>query len=65
MGMNVSCLPDPFVRKCHLHPAPDPEAAIEKEIAALGPQARIAYIPHAGFTLPVPVEQQMPIGNNA
>jgi nickel-dependent lactate racemase len=48
----VSSLADSFVRQCHLHPAPDPAATIEGELAKLRPGARIACIPHAGFTLP-------------
>lgn len=48
----VSGLPDPFVQKCHLLAVPDPEAAVEEELARLGSGARIAFIPHAGITLP-------------
>ncbi len=50
----VSGLPEPFVRRCHLHPTPDPQSAVESELSRMPAEARIAYIPHAGFTLPVP-----------
>jgi lactate racemase len=49
----VSALPDDFVRRCRLEPTPDPQAAIECEIRRLKQGARLAYMPHAGFTLPV------------
>jgi lactate racemase len=49
----VSSLDDSFVRRCHLNPAHEPEALISTALAELGPQARVAYIPHASFTLPV------------
>lgn len=50
----VSELPDPFVRRCHLEPASDPQAVIKSELLKMRADARIAYVPHAGFTLPVP-----------
>ena len=50
----VSALPPDFVRCCHFQPV-DP-AQHESELARLletaGPGARVAMIPHAGFTLP-------------
>lgn len=48
----VSELPASLVEKCHLHPAADPQAAMNGELNRLGAGARIAYIPHAGITLP-------------
>ncbi len=48
----VSSLDESFVRRCHLHPAPDPVATIKAELGKLRPGARMAYIPHAGFVLP-------------
>ena len=50
----VSGLPETFVRRCHLHAASDPQSAIESELSRMQPGARIGYIPHAGFTFPVP-----------
>lgn len=50
----VSGLPETFVRRCHLHPAADPQSDLENELKRMPPEARIACIPHAGFTLPVP-----------
>jgi lactate racemase len=49
----VSALPETFVRRCQLRPAPDPQSTIENELSRMPPGSRIAYIPHAGFTLPV------------
>ena len=49
----VSELPDALVRKCHLHPTADPENAIAQELRRLGTGAKVAYIPHAGITLPI------------
>ncbi len=51
----VSALPPDFVRCCHFHPV-DPaehQAAVGRLLEKAGPGARIAVIPHAGFTLPV------------
>ncbi|HUX09636.1 MAG TPA: nickel-dependent lactate racemase [Terriglobia bacterium] len=48
----VSALPESFVRRCHLHPTPDPQAVIERELSRLPSGARIACIPYAGFTFP-------------
>ncbi len=53
----VSQLPDALVKQCHLHPAANPQSAVEQELLRLGGKARIAYIPHAGITLPVPAGQ--------
>ncbi len=49
----ISELPDALVEKCHLHPTADPQDAVARELIRLGPAARIAYVPHAGITLPV------------
>jgi len=54
----VSDLPESFVRSCHLEPASDPQAVIESGLLKMRADARIAYIPHAGFTLPVPAEER-------
>ncbi len=48
----VSGLAEAFARKCHLFPASDPEAAIGAALAEAGPDARVAFIPHASLTLP-------------
>lgn len=53
----VSSLPDSFVRQCHLHPVSDAAATIQDEIARLRDDARVAYIPHAGFVLPAPATE--------
>ena len=55
----VSKLPDALVEKCHLHPTAEPEYAVAEELGRLGAGARVAYIPHAGITLPVPVGERM------
>jgi len=57
----VSGLPEAFVRRCHFTPAPDPQEAVERELANLPAGGRIAHIPHAGFTLPVLVGKQTPV----
>jgi len=51
----VSALPHDFVRCCHFHPIDpaDHKAALARLLEQAGPRARIAVIPHAGFTLPV------------
>ncbi len=51
----VSKLPDALVENCHLHPAAEPQNAVDRELRRLGAGARVAYIPHAGITLPDPV----------
>jgi nickel-dependent lactate racemase len=51
----VSALAPDFVRRCHFHPV-DPaehQAALARLLEKAGPRARIAVIPHAGFTLPI------------
>jgi len=48
----VSNLPDDLVRRCHLHTVSDPGKAVGEELNRLGASARVAYIPHAGVTLP-------------
>jgi nickel-dependent lactate racemase len=55
----VSKLPDALVQKCHLHPTAEPENAVAEELGRLGAGARVAYIPHAGITLPVPAGKRM------
>jgi nickel-dependent lactate racemase len=55
----VSNLPEALVRKCHLHPTAEPENAIAQELRRRGTGARVAYIPHAGITLPVPVGERV------
>ena len=51
----VSTLPHDFVRCCHFHPVEPSghQAALAHLLEKAGPQARVAAIPHAGFTLPV------------
>ncbi len=49
----VSSLPDSFVQRCHLHPVHNAEDTVSQILSAFEPGKRIAYIPHAGFTLPV------------
>jgi nickel-dependent lactate racemase len=51
----VSALDPEFVRRCHFQPvAPaDRAAALERLLEKAGPDARVAVIPYAGFTLPV------------
>ena len=53
----VSQLPEAFARKCHLHPTSDPQTAVASELRRLGGDPRIACIPSAGMTLPVPVAE--------
>jgi lactate racemase len=51
----VSTLPVDFVHCCHFHPV-DPtehQAALARVLEKAGPTARVSFIPHAGFTLPV------------
>jgi nickel-dependent lactate racemase len=50
----VSALDPEFVRRCHFQPVAPSEhaAALERLLAKAGPGARVAAIPHAGFTLP-------------
>ncbi len=55
----VSRLPEKLVRQCHLHPATDPESVLRAALAECG-ASRMAYIPHAGFTLPAAMEQVVP-----
>ena len=54
----VSALPDELVRRCHLHPVADPENTVAQELHRLGSGARVAFIPHAGMTLPVGAEER-------
>ena len=51
----VSALPPDFVRCCHFQPvdAAEHQVALADLLAKAGPGARVAVIPHAGFTLPV------------
>jgi nickel-dependent lactate racemase len=55
----VSELPESFVRRCQLHPVLDAQSAIQSELARMPSGARIAYIPYAGFTLPVPAGERV------
>lgn len=50
----VSGLDSEFVRRCHFTPVSpaDHGGAVERVLAEAGPQARVAVIPYAGFTLP-------------
>jgi len=54
----VSNLPESLVRKCHLHPASDPNKALADELGHLGAGARVACIPYAGITLPQPADDR-------
>ena len=56
----VSTLDDSSVRRCHLGSTHDPEVAIRTILAEVGPEAKVAYIPHASFTLPVLEGKQRP-----
>lgn len=51
----VSALDPEFVRRCHLQPvAPAGHAAaLQSLLQKAGPNARVAVIPYAGFTLPI------------
>jgi lactate racemase len=51
----VSSLDPGFVERCHFHPvAPgEHQRVLETFLSKAGPRARVAAIPHAGFTLPV------------
>ena len=51
----VSALDPEFVRRCHFQPVAPAEhaAALGRLLEKAGPHARVAVIPHAGFTLPV------------
>ena len=49
----VSSLDDSLVRRCHLGTAHEPDVAIRTILAEVGSEPRVAYIPHASFTLPV------------
>jgi nickel-dependent lactate racemase len=51
----VSGLDEVFVRRCHFHPvSPEQhESVLEELLRSMGPQARVAAMPHSGFTLPV------------
>jgi len=51
----VSSLDEGFVHRCHFQ-AVSPqrhEAVLENLLRSVGPNARVAVIPHSGFTLPV------------
>jgi nickel-dependent lactate racemase len=61
----VSDLPDSFVRRCHLRPARDPQVAIENEVLKVPAGARIAHVPHAGFTFPVVAGERMSVSQSA
>ncbi|MGH9444620.1 MAG: nickel-dependent lactate racemase [Terriglobia bacterium] len=53
----VSGLDEGFVRRCHLQPVDDPVSLVERVASEARPNSRIAYLPHAGFTMPVPMWQ--------
>jgi nickel-dependent lactate racemase len=50
----VSGLDEEFVRRCHFTPVSpaDRQEVLEGLLREAGPDARVAVIPHAGFTLP-------------
>jgi hypothetical protein len=50
----VSGLDPALVRRCHMHPVAPEEhaAALRAAVERLGPDARVAVIPNAGFTQP-------------
>lgn len=47
-----SSLPDEVVRACHLTPCHDISAEVEKCLAKLGPEARVAVLPQGPLTIP-------------
>ena len=47
-----SSLPDETVRRAHLRPVGDLAAACREELAARGPGARLAVLPHGPITIP-------------
>jgi nickel-dependent lactate racemase len=51
----VSDLDEGFVRRCHFRPvSPERhEAVLAALLRTVGPNARVAVVPHSGFTLPV------------
>jgi nickel-dependent lactate racemase len=51
----VSALDPEFVRRCHFQPVALAEhaAALQRLLEKAGPDARVAVIPHSGFTLPI------------
>ena len=57
----VSELPESFARRCNLHPVLDAQSAIQRELAKMPSAARIAYIPCAGFALPVPSGERVSV----
>lgn len=50
----VSQLPDALAEKCRLSPTSEPDSAVAAELLRLDGRGRIAYMPNAGITLPVP-----------
>lgn len=48
-----SSLGESLVRECHLEPVPDAQVFLDEILAHLNRDARIAYMPHASFSLPV------------
>jgi nickel-dependent lactate racemase len=59
----VSALPENFVRRCHLHPVHDPQAALDRELSKFSGTPRIACVPHAGITLPALSAERIAIGD--
>jgi nickel-dependent lactate racemase len=47
-----SSLPDEIVRSAHLTPCRDIGAAVDKRLATLGPEARVAVLPQGPLTIP-------------
>ena len=52
----VSTLPPDFVERCHFNhvPVERHQNVVSELLEKLGPEANVAVIPHAGFTLPAP-----------
>ena len=51
----VSDLEADFVRRVHLEPFPDAQAALEEAFRALGKDASVIAMPYGGSTLPIVV----------
>src|SRR5262249_729215 len=47
-----SSLPDDIIRTAHLTPCRHITAAVNKRLAALGPEARVAVLPQGPLTIP-------------
>jgi len=55
-----SSLRESLVRECHLEPVADPQAFLDEILAHLSREAKIAYMPHANFLLPVAAGEERP-----